>query len=212
MAEPRYGWDAAALRWRDRVTGRWVSKADVRALLEAEVDGWVEEVTGLTNRMLQGDVTVEVWEAEMRAMLKTAHCQQAMLGAGGRAQMGAAEWGRVGGILRQQYAYLRQFKQELTAGEFPQAALGRLLARARMYANAARREFYEAQQTVAARAGFNQKRRVLSAAEHCPDCVEQANLGWVSISDPRVTGVADGSTQCLTNCKCRIEYRRVDNG
>ena len=64
------------------------------------------------------------------------------------------------------------------------------------------------------RRGKRQQRWMLSPAEHCEDCVALAGEGWKPVTEPFVspsTGQiaipGNGATQCLTNCKCHVEYR-----
>lgn len=169
------------------------------------------DMAAVTEQAAAGQITITQWELEMQRLVRVAHNGADILARGGR-ELGFFErifdWFRRQGEVRRQFDYLRAFAEEIRAGTFdPESLLPRVEARARMYANAARATYEQGRAREAGRRGYTEKRRILAPAEHCPDCIEQAQLDWVDINDPRVTGVADGSTRCLTNCKCSIEYR-----
>jgi hypothetical protein len=51
-----------------------------------------------------------------------------------------------------------------------------------------------------------EERNVLGAADrHCAQCVECSDRGWVVIG----TLPQPGSRTCMSNCKCRMEYRTM---
>ena len=110
-------------------------------------------------------------------------------------------------VVRYLYRFLHRFMNEIRAGQFD--APGRLRglrARARLYLNSARGYYSDLGLRLAKSAGKTEKRRVLGVADHCDDCVGQAQLDWVPIDDPSVTGVGVG-TVCRSACQCTIEYR-----
>jgi hypothetical protein len=164
-----------------------------------------------TRQAAEGLISLGGWEKQMRRIIKDTHIvsgEYALEGRDLRMFERLWHWARQQVEIRREFGWLRRFRQEIEYGLWDEESqLGRIRARAQMYANAGRRTYQQVQEREAKRSGLTEKRRVLSSAEHCPDCMAQAALGWVPIDDPRVTGVADGSTQCFTNCKCSIEYR-----
>lgn len=165
----------------------------------------------VTRQAANGAITLGEWEREMRRIIKDTHIASGEYALAGR-DLNLLErlwhWSRQQVDIRREFGWLRRFRQEIEYGLWDaESQLGRIRARAQMYANAGRRTYQLVQEREARRQGLTEKRRVLSAAENCPDCVAQADLGWVPIDSPDVTGVADGSTQCFTNCRCSIEYR-----
>lgn len=87
---------------------------------------------------------------------------------------------------------------------------GQIVARAKLYAQAARGTYEAVRGRAAAMVGYNEERRVLAAAEHCarsggtPGCPELAGR-WAPIGTlPRI-----GAATCRSHCRCRFEYRRT---
>jgi hypothetical protein len=73
-----------------------------------------------------------------------------------------------------------------------------------MYADALYSTFANVQTArEASLGGQRYARRIIDpAAEHCDECPELADRGWVPIEEM----VPIGDTTCLTNCRCEIEY------
>lgn len=84
----------------------------------------------LTARMVTGAITLQDWQAGMREQIKTLYLQQYMLGRGGLDAMTQADYGRVGGMLTEQYRYLDNFAREIAQGKLSPAQIA---MRARMY-------------------------------------------------------------------------------
>ena len=92
----------------------------------------------------------------------------------------------------------------------PKPLAGRIIARAKQYAQAARGTYETVRGRVAELAGYDEERRVLHGTDHCsaselPGCIETARRGWVPIRTlPRI-----GRCTCRHNCRCTFRYRRV---
>lgn len=96
------------------------------------------------------------------------------------------------------------------AGSRQRSIAGRLVARAKLYAQAARGTYEAVRGRAAQLVGYTEERRVLAAAEHCarsagtPGCPELAGR-WAPIGTlPRI-----GAATCRSHCRCRFEYRRT---
>jgi hypothetical protein len=155
-----------------------------------------------TSRLLQsGRISVADWRERMAGHIKATHLYSAAMPRGGWAQMTAADFGRVGRLVRIQYEYLNNFAAQLSAG-LP--VDGRFLHRARMYQNAAREVYHESERVEMQDVqGLEQERNILAAADNCEGCVVETARGWVPIGSLRPIG----RRTCLTNCLCRIKYR-----
>lgn len=202
-----YTWDRSALRYR-YPNGRLVPERTVENRAQRYVEDAGREMRGLTDRLINESLSLPEFEAEMRRLMKDVHINMLRLGAGGRAAATSQHYGKAGAILREQYRFLRGFVDDLRAGRYASAP-GQARARAQMYGKAAYQSYWAARQYAAQAAGYLWKRRVLHPGESCEDCVAQSQLGLVPIDDPRVTGVRDGSTRCLTNCNCEIVFERT---
>lgn len=89
-----------------------------------------EAVRGITQRMIDGDLTLAGWHAEMRDELKLAHGGEYMLGRGGKNAMTPGDWGIVGRHSKAHYDFLDRFADDLAAGKLSPA---QAMVRASMY-------------------------------------------------------------------------------
>lgn len=168
---------------RDLFTDRAMKKSD--ALVES--------------MMIEGSITIQQWEREMRILLRDTYRAMYELAIGGSGNMTQADYGRLGGILQEQYRYLHNFAADIAAGRLsPLQAMNR----ARMYIESATQAFERAQ---AASYGItlpqypgdggtqclancrchweirSRKKEYacywrLGQAEHCPDCLEASKI------------------------------------
>lgn len=201
MPRKRLEWSKKAARYRDPVTGRFITRNEVR--------GWVDKLVQQSQRRLaiaaddmrQGRTTVGQWQKIMRDEIKNTQLAAEALVRGGWNQMTARDFGRVGARVREQFKYLDKFTREVESKK--QATDGRLVQRARSYAAAARVNFHESQTDQLSELGYTEEKNVLHVAEHCDDCLDQAALGWVPIG----TLTPIGSRKCRMNDRCSVQYR-----
>lgn len=203
MAEPTWIWDPSVCRYRDLATGRFLSHQTVLALVDRFIAVHADQAGALVGLLVEKRLTVADWELAMRSVIKTNYIQQYVLAKGGLSNMTQADWGRIGGYLKDQYRYLHRFAQEIAAGRL---SPGQIEMRARMYMHAAREAFEKVMQMNARDVGMEEEVWVLGEAEHCQDCVGFAAQGWQPIGTFPIPGA--GATQCLTNCQCHKEYRK----
>lgn len=203
----RYGFDAFAARggrYRDLQTGRFVTTREVEALIDNTIARMADDLEALAAGAAdpRNPMSAREFRDAAALILRNGHGQMAMLGAGGRARMTPSAWGRVGRLLRDEYAYLANFATELDAGTI---SVAQATARARLYANKMRTAYYDIKtQRLAASGGYTQERRILGNAEHCDDCIGYAAQGWVRIGTLPEPGER---SRCMNNCKCSKEYR-----
>jgi len=189
-------WDDSAKRYRDTTTGRFISQRKAVTLRDYFIEARKSDMDGLTRQLLEHNITVQQWVLEMRQQVKDTYIAEYMLARGGRNNMTQADWGRLGGMLRDQYGYVNRFAQDIDAGK---VSGGQIQTRARMYVDSATQAFERAKteslgvprlpqypgdgQTVC-RANCQchldiadaddhwEVTWVLGEAEHCPDCVD----------------------------------------
>lgn len=202
-----WGWDPVAKRYRDLDTGRFMLRSAVLEWVEESLDASAVATDQLAQFVIDGIVSPVDFGLLMRQELKEEYIRQYLLGIGGRAQMTPQDWGSIGGMLADQYRYLDRFVDEIASGEVPP---GSLLLRVRMYANSAREAYERAHLKNAAALNMVEEQWVLGDAEHCPDCVAFAGMGWQPIGTFPFPG--EGATECLTNCKCHKIYRDPASG
>ncbi len=155
----------------------------------------------ISSLMEDGNIGLQTWNLQMRELIKNTYRAQYELAIGGRENMTQADYGRLGGILQEQYRYLQGFTDDLAAGKL---SPGQAMYRARMYIDSSTQAFERAR---AAGFGldlpqypgdggtqcltnckcewdiqFDEKNWVfnctwrLGYAEHCPDCLENARV------------------------------------
>lgn len=192
-------WDARAKQYRG-AGGRFVSRAEVRRVLDQAIAARGQRMTALGIALREGKISGESWAVEMRQLVKDVHLYNAAAAKGGWAQLTRADLGRVGQIVRSQYVYLNKFAGQISAGL---TLDGRFIGRVQLYAEAARRTFYAFLSVVMRDKGYTEERNILHPAEHCDGCVGETARGWVDIGELIPVGERD----CLGRCKCTIEYR-----
>jgi len=90
---------------------------------------------------VEGPLSPQDWRHMMREEIKREYINQYLLGIGGRDQMTFEDWGRIGGMLKEQYGHLDKFYDQIVAGKLSDAQVG---ARSRMYSASAREAFERA--------------------------------------------------------------------
>jgi len=197
--------------YRDTETGRLISHRQVLEQVEVMISKSDDVSTALAQMVADKTISPDTWYQIMRQEIKDNYITQYLAGRGGRQQMTQSDWGSIGGMVREQYKYLENFRDEVASGKLK---AGQIRLRASMYLNSSREAYERALERTAPEREYKEHRWVLGLAEHCPDCEALAQLGWIPIDEPFVspstgedTVPGAGDTICLTNCKCHLEYR-----
>lgn len=192
-------------RYRDTDTGRFVKHVDVIRLVEQSLKSSENVGATLSGLAGQGALSGKDFESFMRSELKGEYIRQYLAGIGGRAQMTKSDWSSIGGMLKEQYGYLKGFAAEVAAGSLSEEQIA---ARSAMYINSAREAFERAKERTVVKAGYDLEawRLGFVRTEHCDDCVGYEAMSWQPVGTFPYPG--DGSTVCLTNCKCYKVYKK----
>lgn len=201
----QYVFNVATGRYRDRRTGRFVSNQQVKELVENTIDDAFLDLNTLVRSALNQNTpyTLKDLEETLVLQLRNLHVQMTLLGGGGENNITPTMWGRLGSTLREEYKYLRNFLSGIADGSVTEGDIER---RMNMYGNKIWNSYWNAKAEQMKVSGFTQERRVLQPTEHCDDCVQLAGKGWQPIGT--LPKPADGSTQCLSNDRCIMEFRR----
>lgn len=186
-------------RWRNRASGRFVSNQAVTNEMRRHVAATFDTLDNLTNALYDGNITVMQWQTAVASELKDAHLAQAMFAKGGRANMRPADFGRVGGVLRDEFRFLDGFAQDIADGRQSRA---QALARIKQYGKATQQSYWR--EWALDTEGEIYWR--LHPAEHCQDCIDLANNSPYT-ADTLPTYPGAGETQCRGNCNCTLERR-----
>jgi len=204
---PGFSWGPDTSRYRNGETGRFVARKDILGLLSASTNANEESMRAGVLAYHSGELDQATFLARTTTMLRREYLQNTALGSGGWDRLGPVEWGRIGGRLRSEYAYLRGFAQEIADGTVSAAQAA---ARMQSYVGGARHEFFRAERENKAPAEMGKttlERRVLSPeAKHCRQCPEYAALGWQPAGElPLPTEECD----CRNNCLCSVQTKTV---
>lgn len=200
-------WVPSVQRYRDLSTGRFLPRVQVLGYVDAAVAASSNASSLLGTYAAQGVLSPADFGDLFRQQLKQTYIQQYLLGRGGVSQMTAADWGSIGGMLREQGRHLDDLLAQLARGEISEA---QLQARLQMYVNSSREAYERARARGMKSIGAAQESWVVdAAAENCPDCLALQAKGWVPVGELKHFP-GDGNTQCLTNCQCTILYKDAD--
>lgn len=137
----------------------------------------------LCRQLHAGEVGLLEWKDKARELVKTANVGAAVIGKGGWGEMTPADWGRVGAVLRNpgggQYKYLDDFAAQL----LEKAQAGEIYSQAYLE---------------------NRLGLYMDAARQSFSMGAVAALGINPGDLPAHPG--DGSTKCMTRCKCSWEF------
>lgn len=195
-----YQWDATARRFR-APNGRFLPDSAILQELDGYIASKAERMAALSHQLQGGSLDLAAWQEQMHLEIKALHINASELAHGGRAQMSQADFGRTGRILRDQYAFLRDWANDIASGAAPTD--GRLPARSTLYADAARATFEGVRARDQRSAGVRFERNVLHASESCAGCIAENGRGWVEIGSL----VPPGSRlPCRVRCRCSVTY------
>jgi hypothetical protein len=206
------------------VTGLYVARAVIVGLLDAQVNATEVQMTDLTTAVMEGLITVAVWQEQVRTEVKRQVLQQTALGSGGWDRISQAGYGRAGADLRQLYAQIsgtaRDISHALAAkppgvggggNDGGKITMAQAQARANEYAGHGRSHFYVAERETVKPSASNMmliERRMLGAGgKTCKDCVSFYGQGWQPLGVLPPPGV---DSVCRGNCKCRLVRMEVD--
>jgi hypothetical protein len=138
MAQP-WQYDEPSRRYRDAASGRFVSAAGERAIRDDYIGRKQAAITEAAGKVASGELGVAEWERTMQRTLREMHGTQLAFGRGGRQQVTATEWQRLGGVVSEQERYLADFAAAIARGDLTPAQIA---ARAAMYGDAARSSYH----------------------------------------------------------------------
>jgi len=197
-----WSYDRNTGRYRDE-KGRFLSQASVEKLVDGRIDKLESSLKRITNMLNSGNITLDQWEGSIREAIKGAHIQAAIVGHGGKGNMGSGEYGRIGQRLRSEYAYLQRFALDLL-GQRVSPAMA--LARIGLYARSVRSTYWEGTAIRQQDQGYSLIKRVLDAqAQHCQSCVDYAARGIVPIGTVPMPGIR---CECRSRCRCSVLFLR----
>jgi hypothetical protein len=209
---PEYFWNQAAGRYASRETGRFVPQQTIRLELDNVMDNITDSMVSLSRQFRSGAIDGRAFQVESMRLIKQVHLTSAAMEKGGWSQLTSADFGRVGQIIRSEYAYFNNLISEIESGK--QRLDGSLDVRMRLYGQAGRDTYHVFETESRFEQGYDEEARVLNGRDNCknsktrPGCTEEAAKKWVKIG----TGTPIGSCTCLSFCRCGKIYRNSKTG
>jgi hypothetical protein len=193
-------WNAGAERYI-APSGRFVSRAAVRAALDATLDVQMARARTLSTRLTDGEIDLGTWRQGMTSAIKTAHLEGAAVARGGWAQLSQADLEWTARRVHTHLGYLGRFHDDLAFR--PDSVVG-VAARSEMYIEAGRGTQREMERRMAVQRGRDLEKNVLGGSrDPCGQCPALSDLGYVPVGTlPEV-----GQRQCLTRCHCHLIFR-----
>jgi hypothetical protein len=90
-----------------------IPAGSIRKLVRARQERFNDDVTALAGRLYRGEITLRMWESDMRTRLRLFHTGCTAIGAQGWEDVTPSQWGRTGAILKEQYRFLHGFAQDI---------------------------------------------------------------------------------------------------
>ena len=109
-----------------------IDDASKTALLEVRMNIFYNDVDALAERLFTGKVSIGAWEEAMKKMIRELGASTAAISKGGWDNMTFQDWGRLGPVLKEQYAYLHGFADYINTNR-DTMSIEYLKARASMY-------------------------------------------------------------------------------
>lgn len=194
-------WAPKARRYRDPVTGRFVSRDTIRQGLDDLILRSQNRITAISDALRNGKIDLAEWQIGMREEIKRTQLGAQALLRGGWAQLTEADLASVSLRIQTQFEYLHDFTIKLRDGQM--RTDGNFMNYARLYPASARVGYHEDESELMRESGYTEELNVLNPAEHCADCIRASSFGWVRIR----TNIPIGSRKCLGNDRCTMRYR-----
>ncbi len=203
----KYTYSDDVQRFRS-ANGRFVPASEVRADVDNFIRNQQQAVKPLVEQLVARKITLSDFQLEMEHTIKDVHLANSALAKGGWSRMKQADYGRVGQIVRREYGYLATFMQQLESGAQP--LTGRVLQRSTAYVENSRSTYETVQRLGMKEAGYDIERNIEDEGviQHCEECSELSDMGWVPIG----THPAPGHRICLSGCQCRLTYGKSGEG
>lgn len=190
-------------RYRDSATKKFVGRAKVLELMEAESTRLSSRLKGVARLLLGDKISVAEFQQRSAEQIKASVIRNSILAKGGTSRMTKQDYGRIGAFLKKQYKYLSNFGDDIVAGNMSQK---QILNRAGLYSGTARVAFNAGELNSRKATGFLYGRRLLDPqSNHCDSCIDHEQPDWVPIDEITPPGT---DCECGSRCRCRVEYRK----
>lgn len=185
--------------------GKVVSSATLKSWVEQAVSQAKTNLRAIGQALLDGTISKPEFAIQSAEEIKNLHRALSFLANGGKSQMDASSFGKLGSELKQELGYLARFSSAVDNVDI--STLGdAFLNRIESYGEAGRFTYQAAVRAREIDAGGMEEINVLGAsANSCNGCLDESALGY----QPAGTLSEPGDRECGPGCNCTIEYREA---
>lgn len=206
-------YNAAACRYVDTKTKRFLSPERVRAIVDNDIAARAERMQRLAQRVASGEINSAEFGAQMRREVKAVHLTQGAAGAGGFHNLTPRTWGKIGGLLPYHYRRVNAFVADLNNGRYGEPPdVKQVEDRCSLFSEAARGTYEAVRLAQETAAGFGWEENELDdGAVHClptakvESCPQQTAKGRV----PTGTLLLPTQRACGPRCRCKIRRYKI---
>lgn len=192
---------ARPLRLADALRQRRLTPEQGRRLLMGVVNSVEPTLAAITEALVRGAVRLASWWRSFRDALVPGHFAGAMAVLNDAGEPTPADLQAIADESNRQGAFLWRFRGQIQAAEH---VLGpESVNRATLYSHAIWATAQAVQRGGKVRDGYQSEMNHTGIADHCDQCLEQSNLGWVPIGSL----IPIGQRTCGPRCKCWITYK-----
>lgn len=202
-AASRFQWSISKRQYSYVSNGRAVSAAKLREWVDIAVERARLDLRAIGQALLDGTISKPEFALQAAEEIRNLHRSLSILAGGGKDQMGASEWGRLGSELKEELGYLARFSSAVDNVEV--STLGdAFLNRIESYGEAGRFTYQAAVRAREIDAGEMEEANELGgSANSCSECLDATALGF----QPAGTLSEPGTRECGPGCQCEIIYR-----
>lgn len=186
-----------AQRGRFVIDGRFISMQTIRRELHRFENAVAIRMANLAKLLSNGTIDLPEWRERMKTLVGSSHVIMAAVAVGSIAA--GARNPEVQNRIESERKYANGFAEDV---EKKKLSTPTIKARAKSYLIAAAITFAVVEMAVHSKLGYQEARRITTAAESCEDCKAYA-YEWMDIGEmPEI-----GSLKCGNRCRCYLEYR-----
>jgi len=178
--------------------GQIISRVAINNVMETYKNNGKIQLKSITDKLINKEITFSQWEIETAYHIKTSSINLYKLN---KPDINERDLGLIGNRLRWQYRDLRRLSIDIRKGKLSEK---QIKARVNLIYQKSTTELTELSKKEShLDSGFKWEKRMLSVAQHCPDCLIYASLGW------QILGTLPNPSEkcaCSSGCKCYKIY------
>jgi hypothetical protein len=192
--------DNKSQRYRNKSTGKFMSRKQVVDLLENQISLIKKDLTTVTNLLLDNKITVGAWDEIAPKAIKRGNVIAYALGKGGKYQLNDKDYAKISNKIRFEFGYLRKFAESIGNGKLTS---NQIRDRISKYGDGFYAMHEEGRRNGHSENKYKWERRYTSRGEICVDCSRYAAMGWQVIGSLPIVGQ---QSRCMSRCRCEFSF------